>query len=96
MDNKKVEEKIFKERRRKVVTAYISPYEVNEVQCPFCKTWFTCWADKRGVLQHISIVAKYEAVGKLLKEIKMTPHFDFWKQNTKKSDHYYIKRDWTI
>lgn len=70
----------------------------REYQCPLCKIWFVSHssAGTGGLLFHISRIAKSESVAKQLKEIKETPHFDFWKENTEPRNNLYKPREWRI
>lgn len=72
-------------------------YRLAKYQCPICGRWFISYTDSvGGILQHITKIAKIEAVGKQLGELKKAPHFNFWKKYTRPSLDYSIKREWII
>lgn len=88
----------FKMRVRKTVVCE-NVYKIEEYQCPVCKKWFNSYYNGyniAGIRLHISKVGKSEAVAKALKEIKTTPHFDFWKKYTVATNYIYNPREWKI
>lgn len=66
-----------------------------EYQCPACKQWHQDHGTKTmGLILHITMIGKAEAVAKLLGEVKKIPHFDFWKENTRRRNSIYKPRQW--
>ena len=71
-------------------------YEFTEYECPCCGRWFTSYStyNTMGLRLHITRTAKIEAVARQLKEIKKTPHFNFWEENTEPINALHKPREW--
>ena len=90
---------LFKMRGVKV-RYYFSPdktYESTEYQCPCCKRWFISYSTGTlGIRLHITRTAKIEAVACRLKELKKSPHFEFWEKNTEPINALHKPREWKM